>query len=404
MTRTLEDMKMVHEEEMLNYGRIQSAVMAVMHRHGCKIIQTPEFEDYDTYSRFFPQLRREMVKTVDTDGQVLVLRPDVTVPLVRTVAREYPDPDQLLKFGYVSTVFRSFYGKSTHGKYFSQSGVEVLGDPTAECDGEVIVMALEFLESVGIHKVRVDLGNVWYMYSLFHELSLSEEELNKVRECLATRNLVSLKQLAAGLELGPKEREVLLAIPGLFGAGEPTFERAEELALNDSMREAVQRLRDTCDYLKACGYGDKIQIDFGFNSHMGYYTDVVFKIYAEGALYSLVSGGRYDSLASRFQVPRPACGFGMNLNLLYEYMAEAGLLEKAGPSCDLAIGYKRADAYLISTLHKWRERGFSVFGFSRVNQIMPDDYRFCVTYEDGKFYLDNKPIGPDELEKKLEAL
>lgn len=52
-----------------------------------------------------------MVKTIDTDGQVLVMRPDVTVPLVRTVAREYPDPHQLLKFGYVSTVFREFFRK-----------------------------------------------------------------------------------------------------------------------------------------------------------------------------------------------------------------------------------------------------------------------------------------------------
>lgn len=112
---------------MQNYDRIQEAVTRVMHRHGCKIIQTPAFEEYDTYSRLFPQLKREMVKTIDTDGQVLVMRPDVTVPLVRTVAREYPDPHQLLKFGYVSTVFRGFFGKSTHGKYFTQSGVEVLG-------------------------------------------------------------------------------------------------------------------------------------------------------------------------------------------------------------------------------------------------------------------------------------
>lgn len=41
MAKTLDDMKMVHEEEMQNYDRIQEAVTRVMHRHGCKIIQTP---------------------------------------------------------------------------------------------------------------------------------------------------------------------------------------------------------------------------------------------------------------------------------------------------------------------------------------------------------------------------
>ena len=127
MTKTLDDMKMVHEEEMQNYDRMQETVTRVMHRHGCKIIQTPAFEEYDTYSRLFPQLKREMVKTIDTDGQVLVMRPDVTVPLVRTVDREYPDPHQLLKFGYVSTVFREFFGKSTHVSTSHRAGWKCWG-------------------------------------------------------------------------------------------------------------------------------------------------------------------------------------------------------------------------------------------------------------------------------------
>ena len=53
----------------------------------------------------------------------------------------------------------------------------MLGNPTAECDGEVIVMALEFLESLGITDVRIDLGNVSYMHVLFGSRGLRDEEL-----------------------------------------------------------------------------------------------------------------------------------------------------------------------------------------------------------------------------------
>ena len=102
MAHAIDDLKMVHEEEMKNYDRIESAVVSVMRRHGCKIIQTPTFEDYDTYGTYFPQLQREMIKTISSEGEVLVMRPDVTVPLVKTASREYPDARQLLKFGYVS--------------------------------------------------------------------------------------------------------------------------------------------------------------------------------------------------------------------------------------------------------------------------------------------------------------
>ena len=51
------------------------------------------------------------------------------------------------------------------------------GDSTAECDGEFIVLALEFLKSVGITDVRIDLGNVSYMHALFGSLGLRDEEL-----------------------------------------------------------------------------------------------------------------------------------------------------------------------------------------------------------------------------------
>lgn len=401
MAQDMDDLKMVHEEEMKNYDRIEGSVVSVMRRHGCKIIQTPTFEDYDTYGRYFPQLQREMIKTIGPGGEVLVMRPDVTVPLVKTVAREYPDPAQLLKFGYVSMVFREYYGKSTHGKYFLQSGVEVLGDETPECDGEVMVMAAEFLESVGIRDMRIDLGTVAYMDALFDELHLTDEELSKVREYMEKRNLVSFGKLVDTLPITTIQRKVLLELPKLFGSYEDTLKRAEDLCLNHKMMEALTRLRKIYEYLEVAGYSDRVQLDFGFTSHMGYYTDMVFKIYADGALYSLISGGRYDSLAAQFQVPRPACGFGMNMNLLYEVMAEENLLEEMVPSCDLAVIYDKPDRDLVLTLMDWRRKGHSVLGVSGKNRIVTGDYRITAVYENGKFKVGADLLSKEELEARL---
>lgn len=404
MAHGIDDLKMVHEEEMKNYDRIESGVVSVMRRHGCKIIQTPTFEDYDTYGKYFPQLQREMIKTISSQGDVLVMRPDVTVPLVKTASREYPDAKQLLKFGYVSMVFREYYGKCTHGKYFQQSGVEVLGDETPECDGEVMVMAAEFLEAVGIRDMRIDLGTVAYMDALFEELHLSEEQLSKVREYMEKRNLVSFEQLADTLSITKIQRDVLLELPRLFGRYEETLKRAEGLCLNHKMAESLERLKKVYDYLEMAGYADKVQLDFGFTSHMGYYTDLVFRIYADGALYSLISGGRYDSLAAQFQVPRPACGFGMNMNLLYEVMAEANLLEEMVPSCDLAVVYDKADRDLIVTLMAWRRKGYSVMGVSCGNQIAAGDYKMIASYKEGKFLVDGMAFSKEEMEEKLGGL
>lgn len=404
MNQTLEELQMVHEEEMINYDRIQAKVIQVMHRHGCRIIQTPTFEDYNTYGQYFPSLQKEMVKTIDADGTVLVMRPDVTLPLVKIVAREYPDTRQLLKFGYVSMVFREYYGKSTHGKYFLQSGVEVLGDGTPECDGEVIVTAAEFLEELGIPSMRIDLGTVAYMDALFADLNLSPEMLAQVRRELEERNLVALEKTADTLAVTRLQRQVLTALPRLFGDYEPTLARAEALSLNAGMAQALERTKRVYEYLVHAGYGDRVQLDLGFTSHMGYYTDSVFKIYADGALYSLIGGGRYDKLSDQFHVHRPACGFGMNMNLLYEYMAEEGMLETIQPSADLAVIYDQVSPALIRDINGWRREGFAVLGANAYNTISPADYRCIVQWTHGGYVMDGRPAAREDIDARLRRL
>lgn len=401
MNKTLDEVKMIHEEEMKNYDRIQAQVISVMLRHGCKIIQTPTFEDYDTYGNYFPAMRREMIKTIDADGSVLVLRPDVTLPLVKSVAREFPDPAQLLKYGYVSTVFREYYGRSSHGRDFLQSGVEILGDATPECDGEVMVIAAEFLESVGISDMRIDLGTVAYMDALFEELNLPDDTLGRLRLFMEKRNLVSFSELVKTLPVTDRQREVLLELPSLFGPYGSTLNRARTLCLNKKMEQALDRLSGVFQYFACAGYDDMVQLDFGFTSHMGYYTDLVFRIYVDGALYSVISGGRYDSLSERFGVARPACGFGMNMNLLYEYMTDAGLLEKVMPSFQLAVSYSRFVPAMVHDLMEWRKKGFRLLGFNQKNHVAPSDYRLMAVYRNGCYEIDGRPLTKEEIEEKL---
>lgn len=274
---TLDGVKMLHHDEMRNYDRIQGKIISVIMNHGCKIIETPSFEDYDVYQHFFPQLRQQMVKTIDTDGRVLVLRPDVTLPIVETAAREFPRSNQLLKFGYVSTVFREYYGRSTYGKDFLQGGIEILGDSSPECDGEVIVTAAEILKAVGVENIRIDIGTAAYTQALFDGLPLSEEQKATLKGYMAERNLVACKSYIASLPISSDARKALEALPVLFGPYAQTLSKARDYSINSGMLNALSRLERVYDYILYAGYADKVQLDFGFASRLGYYTDTVFK-------------------------------------------------------------------------------------------------------------------------------
>lgn len=401
---TLDGVKMLHHDEMRNYDRIQGKIISVIMNHGCKIIETPSFEDYDVYQHFFPQLRQQMVKTIDTDGRVLVLRPDVTLPIVETAAREFPRSNQLLKFGYVSTVFREYYGRSTYGKDFLQGGIEILGDSSPECDGEVIVTAAEILKAVGVENIRIDIGTAAYTQALFDGLPLSEEQKATLKGDMAERNLVACKSYIASLPISSDARKALEALPVLFGPYAQTLSKARDYSINSGMLNALSRLERVYDYILYAGYADKVQLDFGFASRLGYYTDTVFKVYVDGALYDIIDGGRYDQLSSRFGVDRPACGFGMNINLLYEYMSDAGLLEDTEPSFQMAVSYTQGDQTLVRDLMNWRDRGFRVAAYPDSSFIDSTDYSIHAIYRNGSYYKDGKAMTAEELEALMGRL
>ena len=401
---TLDGVKMLHHDEMRNYDRIQGKIISVIMNHGCKIIETPSFEDYDVYQHFFPQLRQQMVKTIDTDGRVLVLRPDVTLPIVETAAREFPRSNQLLKFGYVSTVFREYYGRSTYGKDVLQGGIEILGDSSPECDGEVIVTAAEILKAVGVENIRIDIGTAAYTQALFDGLPLSEEQKATLKGYMAERNLVACKSYIASLPISSDARKALEALPVLFGPYAQTLSKARDYSINSGMLNALSRLERVYDYILYAGYADKVQLDFGFASRLGYYTDTVFKVYVDGALYDIIDGGRYDQLSSRFGVDRPACGFGMNINLLYEYMSDAGLLEDTEPSFQMAVSYTQGDQTLVRDLMNWRNRGFRVAAYPDSSFIDSGDYSIHAIYRNGSYYKDGKAMTAEELEALMGRL
>lgn len=401
---TLDGVKMLHHDEMRNYDRIQGKIISVIMNHGCKIIETPSFEDYDVYQHFFPQLRQQMVKTIDTDGRVLVLRPDVTLPIVETAAREFPRSNQLLKFGYVSTVFREYYGRSTYGKDFLQGGIEILGDSSPECDGEVIVTAAEILKAVGVENIRIDIGTAAYTQALFDGIPLSEEQKATLKGYMAERNLVACKSYIASLPISSDARKALEALPILFGPYAQTLSKARDYSINSGMLNALSRLERVYDYILYAGYADKVQLDFGFASRLGYYTDTVFKVYVDGALYDIIDGGRYDQLSSRFGVDRPACGFGMNINLLYEYMSDAGLLEDTEPSFQMAVSYTQGDQTLVRDLMNWRDRGFRVAAYPDSSFIDSADYSIHAIYRNGSYYKDGKAMTAEELEALMGRL
>jgi ATP phosphoribosyltransferase regulatory subunit len=92
--------------------------------------------------------------------------------------------------------------------------------------------------------------------------------------------------------------------------------RAQEVAPSAAASAALQRLASTLQVAQARSLGTEVEVDLGEVRGLGYYTGLVFNLYASGAPRAVGGGGRYDTLLGRFGDPRPAVGFSLDLDAL----------------------------------------------------------------------------------------
>ena len=133
---TLDGVKMLHHDEMRNYDRIQGKIVSVIMNHGCKIIETPSFEDYDVYQHFFPQLRQQMVKTnIDTRlSRVLITSAGCDAASRRNGSPRIPALEPAAQVRLCQYSLPRIRGDGERGGRISCKGIEIWATPS-ECDG-----------------------------------------------------------------------------------------------------------------------------------------------------------------------------------------------------------------------------------------------------------------------------
>ena len=303
------------------YRSLTAALTELYTSQGFCEILTPGIEYYDVFKTGSTLPQEQMYKMSDLDGRLIVLRADNTTPIARVVATRLPEGG-VHKMFYHQRVYRQMGGHTGRKNEIFQSGIEMVGASGIQSDLLCMIYALKTLEKLG-GDYKLEIGHVGYYNALIGELGLGENESK------ALRRLVDAKD-ANKITTSAKIKE----IPFLFG-GEEVFERATVLAEgNADALSALGYLKQLYDALCAAGYKDKILIDLGIVHAFDYYTGVVFRGYMEGAGESVLAGGRYDKLISRFDMDIPATGFGVNMSVVADTLIRIGKAENKDHTAD----------------------------------------------------------------------
>jgi ATP phosphoribosyltransferase regulatory subunit len=297
-------------DEMREVRAMTDRMRTVFEQAGFGEVYTPALEYEQTFQRTNIAGAAPAYRMFDEHGGVLVLRPDMTIPIARLVATRYPHAQLPLRFSYTAHAYRGVRPSRGQSREFLQSGVELIGVPGAQGTAEALGVLCASLDAAGLQNYRVGLGDASLYPSLLHAFGVVPERQEVILTELAAGNFVGVDREVHALGLAQDDAALLLRLARSRGG--PEVLEGLEGRLHDAlsgMREVHARL--------APDVAARIIFDLGLVRSLGYYTGAVFQVYDPAYGVPLGSGGRYDELLASFGRPLPAVGFAINVERLH---------------------------------------------------------------------------------------
>ena len=288
---------------------MENIISDIFEKWGYEEIITPSFEYLETFVANDPGFVEKVFKFFDRQGGVMALRPDITTSIARMVATHYSEHRDPLRFCYMANVFRFQEMRKGHDQEFYQTGAELIGISGIEADIEIILLASQVLNEIGIKKFIINVGHIQFLEGLLDEIKDSSSLKGNIAEAIKEKNFVLLEELIKTSSLKSDIKELFLELPHYYG-GPEILRGLIKLSFNEKCKRALSELIDLWEILKEFK-NVNLTFDPGLARGIDYYTGIVFEIYSPQSGFPLGGGGRYDTLLDKFNGSRPATGFAL---------------------------------------------------------------------------------------------
>lgn len=301
---------------------LEATARQVFKEHGYNMVQPPSFEYYDVYDAAVTKAEN-MFKFFDVNGRMLALRPDLTTSVARMAATK-PLGELPYRIAYSGSAFRNDEAFSNaRQREFSQVGIELIGDGSANADAEVIEIAINTLLKFGITDFQIDMGQVEYYKGLSALAGLDAAQSDELREKINDKDFVAIEGMLERLNLNPGLAEIFLNLPKMFGGIDIVTAALENDIIGSSCQAALENLIKVYDILKAKGLEKYLSIDLSMVPNLDYYTGIIVKGFSKGIGFPICSGGRYDNLTAKFGRQLPATGIAIGIERVMTILSES---------------------------------------------------------------------------------
>ena len=348
-------------EEMYNRRYIEGIMWSTFQTFGYREIQTPIFENMELFTtKSGDEILKEIYAFTDKSDRNLALRPELTAPVIRFYLDQLHMRAKPLKLFYFGNCFR--YDRPQRGRYreFRQAGCELIGTDTPEALAELIALAYNLLQKVGLQQIQLNIGNLDILSAIFKILKIPDDQQKQLLSVIDKEDIDEITSILSGLGFSKENinRFVkFIQAPDIKDISD--FIKEDNQAINE-----LYKLKKMLNLLETAFNIKNYQLKMGIVRGLDYYKGIVFEIDAPvlGAEKQLCGGGSYELIPLFGGKATPTAGFALGFDrTILALEAEKFQLPK-----------QTLDAYLIPIDENFILKSFEIAQKLRKNGVLTD--------------------------------
>lgn len=350
--------KDITPKDVYKWHYVEKKFREICALYGYEEIRTPIFEHTEVFARSVGDttdvVQKEMYSFTDRGDRQLSLKPEGTAGVIRSFIENkmYADT-QPTKLYYITPCFRYERPQAGRQRQFHQFGIEVLGSDGPSVDAEVISLAVQFFNEMGLKNLSVNINSVGCPTCREEYNRKLKEYLDKkvdvlCETCLERKDKNPMRVIDCK---NPHCKENLQDIPFMIDH------------LCDDCKEHFEKLQT---YLKEMDIN--YVVDKTIVRGLDYYKKTAFEIISNdiGSQSTVCGGGRYDGLVEMLGGPKGISGIGFALG------AERLLLTLENNNIEIE-NPKSTDIYIATIGDAAKTKSFKLIKDLRSNHISADN-------------------------------
>lgn len=351
MINALKGMKDRYSDEIKKYDYIIKMAEKTFKKYGFNKIITPILEETDLFKRGVGDetdvVSKEMYTFIDKGERSVTLRPEGTASAVRAYLEAgLHKSDPIVKWYYYGPMYRYEAPQKGRMREFHQIGTEVFGIRNPYLDAEIIKMGVDFLKSVGIVDIFVEINSLG-------NLTSRSKYINELKKFIETR----IDNICNNCKTRYKKNP-LRVLDCKNKSCQEQYKEAPIIYdfLDEESKDYYENVKKYLDILEV-----KYKENFKLVRGLDYYSDTVFEIKSDklGAQSTILAGGRYDRLLTILgDIDMPGIGFAAGVDRISLLIDENRIKENEEKV--YMIYFDETKEYAVKIINKLREKGIRI--------------------------------------------